>query len=246
MLPSPPPTATPDIADDRRRLRRAFVIVLEFTALLWLVKLAELIFGWDFSTFGVYPRHWIGLRGILLAPLIHGSVGHLAANSGSVIVLGMALLYGYPKAARAAVPGLYFGSGLGVWLFAREAYHIGASGVSFGMLSFIFTMGVLRWDRRAIALSLLVFFLYGGMLWGILPTSPGISFESHLSGAVVGIVLAFLLKDRDPPPPQKHYSWEDEEDDDWIGDAGVESTSGEEGLKSSTDQETIGLHYREP
>jgi membrane associated rhomboid family serine protease len=112
---------------------------------------------------------------------------------------------------------LYFGSGMGVWLFAREAYHIGASGLSLGMLSFVFTMGVLRWERRAIALSLLVFFLYGGMLWGVLPTAPGVSFESHLSGAVIGVVLAVLLKDCDPPPPEKRYSWEDE-DDDWFGE----------------------------
>ncbi len=223
MLPNPATPAS-GIADDRGRLRRAFVIALEFTALLWLIKLAELIFGWDFSTFGVYPRHWIGLRGILLAPLIHASVGHLAANTGSVIILGTALLYGYPRAARLVIPVLYFGSGAGVWLFAREAYHIGASGLSFGMLSFIFTMGVLRWDRRAIALSLLVFFLYGGMLWGILPTTPGISFESHLSGAVIGIALAFLLKDRDPRPPEKHYGWEDETDDDadWLEEGGPE------------------------
>jgi len=193
------------------------MLALEFTAVLWLVKLGELIFGWDFSAYGVYPRHWIGLRGILVAPLIHGSMGHLAANTGSIIVLGTALLYGYPKASRLVIPAVYFGSGIGVWLFAREAYHIGASGLSFGMLSFIFTMGILRW--RAIALSLLVFFLYGGMLWGVLPTTPGISFESHLSGAVIGVVLAFILKDRDLPPPEKHYSWETEVDvaDDWIG-----------------------------
>lgn len=221
MLPGPSTIPTSDSTAEQKRLRRAFILASEFTAVLWLVKLAELMFGWDFSDYGVYPRHWIGLRGILLAPLIHGSVGHLAANTGSVMILGTALLYGYPKAARLVIPILYFGSGIGVWLFAREAYHIGASGLSFGMLSFIFTMGVLRWDRRAIALSLLVFFLYGGMLWGILPTAPGVSFESHLCGAVIGVVLAFLFRQRDPPPAEKRYSWEGEEDaaDDWIGEA---------------------------
>jgi membrane associated rhomboid family serine protease len=87
------------------------------------------------------------------------------------------------------------------------------------MLFFVLTIGVLRWERRAIALSLVVFFLYGGMIWGILPEAPDISFESHLSGALIGIVLAILLRHLDPEPPRKQYSWENEEeeadDHDW-------------------------------
>jgi len=110
-----------------------------------------------------------------------------------------------------------------VWLFAREAYHIGASGLAFGMLFFVFTIGAIRWERRTIALSLVVFFLYGGMIWGVLPVARDVSFESHLSGALIGIVLAFLLRRRDPEPPRKQYSWETEEteeteadDSDWL------------------------------
>jgi membrane associated rhomboid family serine protease len=106
-----------------------------------------------------------------------------------------------------------------VWLFAREAYHIGASGLAFGMLFFVFTIGAFRWERRTIALSLVVFFLYGGMISGILPGAHDISFESHLSGALIGTVLAFLLRHRDPEPPRKQYSWEREkteaDDYDW-------------------------------
>ena len=151
--------------------------------------------------------------GILAAPLIHGSLTHLFANSAPIIILGTALLYGYPKSARIVIPSIYVGSGFGVWLFARSSYHIGASGLTFGMMFFIFTVGALRWDRRAIALALVVFLLYGGMIWGIFPSKPNISFESHFFGALMGVVLAFLLKHHDPAPAEKRYSWEDEQDE---------------------------------
>ena len=133
------------------------------------------------------------------------------------------LLYGYPRSAKVLLPLVYVGGGAAVWLFAREAYHIGASGMAFGMLFFVFTTGALRWDRRAIALSMIVFFLYGGMLWGVFPSTPDVSFESHLSGALIGIVLAYVLRHRDPEPPRKQYSWEreEEEDDDYEWPSGL-------------------------
>jgi membrane associated rhomboid family serine protease len=115
------------------------------------------------------------------------------------------------------LPVVYFGSGLCVWVFGRPGYHIGASGLIFGLMSFIFTIGILRWDRRAIALSLAVFFLYGGMIWGVLPSDPKVSFEYHLFGALLGLFLAVAMRRLDPSPPEKRYSWEDEDDlgDDW-------------------------------
>lgn len=198
--------------EDSRRLKRSFVITAMFTLALWLIKLTEVLLGVSFVEYGVYPQRPDGLPGILWAPLVHGSFLHLFANTAPLLVLGTALLYGYPRSAWVVVPVVYFGSGLGVWLFARHAYHIGASGLTFGMMFFIFTIGVLRWDRRAIALSLLVFFLYGGMIWGIFPLRPEISFESHFFGALCGVLLAVLLRNRDPPPPRKKYSWEEEED----------------------------------
>jgi membrane associated rhomboid family serine protease len=129
------------------------------------------------------------------------------------------LFYVYPRAAKVLLPTVYLGGGVAVWLFAREAYHIGASGIAFGMLFFVLSSGVLRWERRAIAISLVIFFLYGGMILGTIPDARGISFESHLSGALIGIVLAFLLRHSDPGPPPKQYSWENEDaetdDCDW-------------------------------
>ncbi|MDH3635671.1 MAG: rhomboid family intramembrane serine protease [Gammaproteobacteria bacterium] len=209
----------PDTTADSRRLYIAFAIAVSFALLLWVLKLAEYLGGLDFVQFGIYPRRADGLAGVLLAPFIHGSFTHLFANTAPIVVMGTMLLYGYPRAAKVLLPSVYLGGGVAVWLFAREAYHIGASGLAFGMLFFVFTVGVLRWERRTIAFSLVVFFLYGGMISGVLPGAQDISFESHLSGALIGIVLAFLLRHRDPESPRKQYSWErekmDADDYDW-------------------------------
>ena len=206
-----------DTTSDTRRLRIAFAIAIAFALLLWLVKFIEVFGGLDFARFGIYPQSVGGLAGILLAPFIHASYAHLFANTAPIIVIGSMLLYAYPRAFKLLLPAVYLGGGAAVWLFAREAYHIGASGIVFGMLFFVLTIGVLRWDRRAIALSLVIFFLYGGAIWGILPAAQEISFESHLSGALIGMLLAFLLRHRDPEPSRKQYSWELEEaeDDDY-------------------------------
>jgi membrane associated rhomboid family serine protease len=204
-----PPT---DIAADAGRLRRCFVAALAFAGALWLITLVELALGLDLARYGVYPGTLRGLVGVFLAPLIHGSLVHLLSNTLPILVLGTLLLYGYPRSARLVIPTLYFGTGIGVWLFGRSAWHIGASGLTFGMMFFVFTIGVLRWDTRSIALALVVFLLYGGMIWGVFPGDPSVSFESHLAGALIGVTLAVVLKNRDPAPPAKRYSWENEDE----------------------------------
>lgn len=198
--------------EDYRRLKRSFTLAASFTAALWLIKIVEITLGANLIKYGVYPGQLNGLTGILWAPLIHSSFTHLFANTAPLLVLGTVLLYGYPKSAGIVIPAVYFGTGVGVWLFARQAFHVGASGLTFGFMFFVFTVGVLRWDRRATSLSLVVFFLYGGMIWGIFPGKPDISFESHFFGAMIGVVLAVLLKNLDPRPAEKQYSWELEEE----------------------------------
>lgn len=186
---------------------------------LWLVRIADDMFALELYRWGIYPREISGLTGLLLGPLIHGSTLHLFANTLPLFVLGTAIVYVYPKSARIAVPVILLGSGLGVWLFGRASYHIGASGLAHGLMFFLFAFGVLRRDRPSMALSMLVFFLYGGMVWGIFPQEPGVSFEAHFFGAVTGLALAFLLRHHDPAPPEKKYDWEGEEEDDpVIGD----------------------------
>ena len=195
---------------DAERLRAALLLSASFALLLWLIKIVESMTGFDTVQYGVYPGKLSGLLGILTAPFIHSSPAHLISNTLPIVILGTTLLYGYPRSARIVIPALFFGTGLGIWLFGRESFHVGASGLSFGMMFFVFVSGVLRWDRRAIGLSSVVFFLYGGMVWGVFPTDPQISYEAHLSGAMIGVVLAFLLRGMDPPPPPKRYSWEQE------------------------------------
>jgi len=142
--------------------------------------------------------------------MIHGSFPHLFANTLPVLVLGTLSLYAYPRAVRFMLPLVWLGSGLGVWLTGRDAYHFGASGLATGLMLFLFLMGVIRRDRLAVALSMLAFFLYGGMIWGIFPQQPDVSFESHFWGAVTGAVSAGLLFRLDPGLPRKRYRWERE------------------------------------
>lgn len=204
---------SPNIAEQAQHLRLSIFLAVSFTAVLWSIKLFEFFTGADFTGLGVLPRQPIGLLGILFSPLIHSSWLHLAANTGPAIILGAALLYGYPRAAKIVIPAVYLGTGIIVWLFARPVYHIGASGLTFGVMFFITVIGFVRRDKQALALALSAFFLYGGMMGGFFPEEKNISYETHIAAAVIGIVLAFFLRNLDPPPPRKVYSWELEEDE---------------------------------
>jgi membrane associated rhomboid family serine protease len=199
--------------NDAARFRRALAGVTLFIGLLAFIELLDKGFALHLARFGVYPRAWHGLWGVLCAPLIHGSWEHLISNSLVLLVLGVVLLYGYPRAAPRVLTLVWLGSGLGVWLFARESYHFGASGLAHGLMFFIFVSGILRRDRLSIALALIVFLLYGGMVTTIFPQQPGISYESHFFGALMGVVAAFVFRHRDPAPPEKTYDWEVEPDD---------------------------------
>jgi len=193
-------------------LRRSFYVVLLFVICLWLIQLANVLYGLHLVRFGVYPGEIKGLWGILFAPLIHGSFTHLFSNTLPLLVMGTATLAGYPRSSKFVFPVIYLGTGLLVWFFGRQSFHIGASGINLGLLAFVFVIGALRWDRRAIALSCLVFFMYGSMIWGIFPSEPDISFESHLFGAVLGVICAVLFRNMDARPPEKKYDWEGEDE----------------------------------
>ncbi len=198
---------------EKPRFQRAVSLNLAFILLLWLIWFFNSWLDLGLYRLGVYPGEPAGLMGVVFGPLIHGSWEHLFANSLPLLVLGTALLYGYPRSAPLALLAIYLGSGLGLWLFARPSYHLGASGLTHGMMFFLFVIGILRRDKFSIALAMIVFFLYGGMIWGIFPQAPQISYEAHLFGAVTGVLLAFLLHRLDPIPPEKKYDWEDIPDD---------------------------------
>ncbi len=193
---------------EKNKILSSFFYSGLFVFVLWLVQFIQWASEKDISAYGVMPRKINGLLGILTAPLIHADFSHLISNSITLFLLLFGILYFYRTSAVKIFFIIYIADGLLVWLFARQSYHIGASGLVYGFASFLFFSGLFRKDKRSIALSLLIVFLYGGMVWGVLPTDPKISFESHLFGALVGIVCAFIFRKNDPPPK---YEWEEED-----------------------------------
>ena len=194
----------------RASFRLAVKIALGFVVAIWLIDMVNWALDLELQRFGVRPRQLAGLPGILLAPLLHSGPVHLFANSLPLLVLGTGMLYLYPNSALKVLPAIYLGPGIAVWLFAEGGIHAGSSGLVYGLASYVFVAGVIRLDRRAIAASLLVCFLYGTLAWGVLPIKPGVSWETHLAAALIGLVLALALRHLDVPP-RKRYSWEDEE-----------------------------------
>ncbi|MFT4179848.1 MAG: rhomboid family intramembrane serine protease [Thermomonas sp.] len=205
-------TPLPDTRQaDRTRVRRALNASLGAVLLLAACFAAQQ--GFDYRFLTVTPWTPQGLTGLLTAPLLHGSVEHILANSIALLMLGTLAGTTYPKATLRALPLLWLGSGLGAWLLGQpNSHHLGASGVTHGLAFLVFTLGLLRRDRAAIAAGMLAFLFYGGMLLTILPREAGVSWESHLGGALGGVIAAFLFRRCDPQPPRQPYSWEIEEE----------------------------------
>jgi membrane associated rhomboid family serine protease len=198
-------------AADRRRLLRALNASLAFVLLLAAVFVLQQ--GEDIRTLTVTALRPEGLWGLLTGPLLHGSLEHIAANAASLLLLGTLALAVYPRATVRALPLLWLGSGLGAWLLGEPgSHHLGASGVTHGLMFLVFVLGLLRRDRPSIAAAMIAFFLYGGMLLTVLPQEPGVSWQSHLGGALGGLLAALLFRRSDPLPPRRRYSWEIEED----------------------------------
>lgn len=171
-------------------LRFPTVLVL----VLWAVHLHQEIAGWDPGMYGIMSRRFWGIQGILTGPVVHGSWSHLISNSIPLFVLDFMSLYFYRKVAMRAFWIIYIFTGGAVWLFARDVSHIGASGVVYGLVAFIFWNGVFRRSIRAIMLAAIVILLYSGMFAGVLPDQEGVSWESHLMGSIVGIITAYWFK----------------------------------------------------
>jgi len=173
---------------------------------LWLVYWAEIRFGWDFNFLGVLPRKVEGLKGIVFSPFIHGSLKHLFNNSIPLLVLTTALFYFYRDIRwKVLIFGLLI-TGISTWVIGRPAYHIGASGVVYMLAAFLFFKGIFSKQYQLTALSLVVVFLYGGLIWYVMPGDPTISWEGHLSGFAVGFLFAFFF--RGNAIAEKKYEWE--------------------------------------
>jgi len=183
--------------------------------IMWVIKLAEEVFHFSFAEYGLLPQTLNGLRGIIFSPLLHGDWAHLSANTVPFFLLTAGLFYYYNRKALTIFILCWLVTGLWVWIFAIDTgIHIGASGVVYALATFHFTSGVLRREPRMMAFSLLVVFLYGGLVWGVIPDfypEKNISWQSHLLGGLAGILIAFAY--RNEGPQRKVYQWADEEDD---------------------------------
>ncbi|HPN20324.1 MAG TPA: rhomboid family intramembrane serine protease [Tenuifilaceae bacterium] len=181
-----------------------------FLFVIWLIKIIEVSNQTSFYEFGVFPREIKGLPGVVLAIFIHSDFNHLISNSISLFILFTGLLYFYRDLSYKVLIFIWLISGAMVWLGARESYHIGASGLIYGIASFLFFSGIIRQDIRLMAISMLVIFLYGGLIWGIFPIFPRLSWEYHLFGSICGLIAAVIYRKQGP---QKHlWSWEIEDD----------------------------------
>lgn len=196
--------------DEKKHLQLSIFMPLVFIAILWIVKLFEFVSGTDLGHYGLLPRHYSGLRGIIFSPFLHGDWNHLFSNTIPFFVLSFLMIFNYRKVAFKSFVFIFFVSGILVWLFGRENYHIGASGLVYGMAFFIFFSGIFRRNIQSIALSLLIVFIYGGIVWGILPIDLKTSWEGHLMGAICGFITAFYFRKTDLPA---EIILEDEDDE---------------------------------
>jgi len=227
--------SSPDIIAEgafyRKKLLLNMIIPGIFVFLMWLVKIIEVLFDIDLSRFGIYPLTIQGLPGILFSPFVHADFNHLFNNSIPLFFLSIALFYFYSEVALKVFIWTYFLTGLLVWIAGRAAWHIGASGLIYGLASFLFFSGIIRRYFRLIALSLLIVFLYGSMVWGLFPgVYKNVSWESHMLGFFSGVVLAVLYRNQGPQQPV--YEWMAEETE--------ENEEGENGGNEEVENETLG------
>ena len=193
------------------------LIPVSFTVLLWLLMFLESQLDVSLYYLGIYPLELKGIPGIITSPFIHNDYEHLFNNTIPLIVLGTAVFYFYSEIAFSITVWSWLLTGLLVWLAGRQAWHIGASGLVYSFASFLFFSGILRRYYRLMALSLLVVFLYGSMVWGMFPLIDiHVSWESHMLGAGAGLILAILY--RKQGPQRKLPDWYYEEDTGYFDD----------------------------
>ena len=223
---------------------RFLILPGAFVVLLWLVFGFDYLFELDLAQYAVEPRTARGLLGVLFFPVLHGGLDHIVANSTSILVLLAATRYIFPSIFLSVFAVSYFLPGLLTWIIGRPALHLGASGMIYALVVFLFISGVIRVNRYLLAISLLVVFVYGSLFWGLFPLEQGISWEGHLSGAFTGFLLGIIFRKVDPTEEVLEHEpdWgEDDEEppfDDWKKDD-------QEPENVATPQITITYHYKE-
>lgn len=197
--------------------KHSLILPSLFVLVLWLISIIESILGIDLYFLGVFPRSIKGIPGIILAPFIHSGFKHVFANSIPLLVMGSGIIFFYRSLSYKVFMIIWLVTGLCVWIGGRPSYHIGASGLVYGLASFLFFSGAIRRDPRLAAISLVVVFLYGGLIWGVFPIWPSISWEGHLFGGIAGFACAIAYKNSGPK--RKIYSWEVTEEEEEVFDS---------------------------
>ena len=193
-----------------RKILTASFYPIVFLAILWLVKTYEYYNHTNFIEYGIYPRVVSGLKGIITAPFVHSDWKHLFNNSVPLLILGWTLFFFYREMGWKVILGVVLMGGLWTWISARDSYHIGASGLLYGLFSFVLFSGFIRRNKQLLSISFLVAFLYGSLVWGILPIDYKTSWESHFWGFLAGFALALYYR-KVGPQKEKHVWNEDEE-----------------------------------
>jgi len=200
------------------KMAASVLFPLAVVAVMWIVKIAEYYTGSDFSELGIMPLTAKGMIGIITAPFIHADFGHLLANTIPMFVSLSIIFYFYREVAFQVFFLVWLFTGVWVWSFARnDSYHIGASGLVYGYISFLLFSGIIRRNARLMAISLLIIFLYGGFFWGVFPNffpKRNISWESHLMGGIAGIVMAIFYRKKGLQREVYHWNEDDDDDDD--------------------------------
>lgn len=198
--------------ENKKISHEIFIFPIFMILIISLVKMIEIKTNTNFGALGVLPQNIEGLVGVILSPFIHGSEQHLFNNIIPLFFLLSAMIHFYDKLSYLIYIIIHIASGLLLWIIGREVFHIGASGVVYGLASFMFFSGLFRKNTQLLAFSLLIAFLYGSMVWGIFPETvkKGVSWEAHLSGAIVGFIVSIIFINKGPQ--RKQYDWEEEEE----------------------------------
>ena len=233
---------------ERKKFLGSLIIPLIIVAVMWAVMIIEVSLGVDLNRYGLVPHTVRGLIGILTLPFLHGNWDHLMANSVPVIVLGTALYYFYPTLANRVMLITYLGSGLLTWCLGNPSTtHVGASALIYGLNLFLIVSGFIRGNRQLIVISLIMVFLYGSFIWGMIPSlakPQNISWEGHLSGAIIGIVLALLLRKEGPQKEIHHWEEDDDKNDSEDDDAESDEKPYWDVPTPSNDELTVRYRFR--
>ena len=209
----------------KKRIWLATIPALVMCALIWLIFLVDFsqVLRFNFSLLGIYPRQWIGLSGVVFSPFVHGSFSHLISNTVPLLILITLLFYFYNQIAFKSLVYLWLLSGFFTWIIGRNSYHVGASGLIFALVFFLFFSGLFRKYIPLVAVSMVVAFAYGSTVWSIFPITEyidvSLSWEGHLSGAIAGFIVALIFRNQGPQKPETFWN---EEDDERGGDEATE------------------------